>query len=128
MRFVLGFFGLSVLALIFVFVLGPKTPGAAPSPSLDEQKRAVLDYTACEGGMTVERATTAGLRASRAQEIGTIRYVWHDARMWKFAIPYKAENGAERTVSFNYAPATGKVNAEDDTALAILRLMESGCR
>jgi hypothetical protein len=105
--------------------------GAAAQQSAAETaawKRAVLDYTACEGGMTVERATLTSLRAARVQEIGGTRYLSHDAQRAKIGIEYKAANGTNKTVDFGYRLSDGKVAAENDEALAILRMIETGCK
>ncbi len=128
------FIGIIVFSLGYI-CFGPKgatTDMAAtgtPTATLADVKRAVLDYRACEGGMTVERATTTSLRAARAQEIGAATYVGEDGRdNTKIAIEYKAANGARKAVTFGYHKSTGKVGAEDDDALDILRMIEAGCR
>lgn len=123
-------------AVVFLAGCAPKsaTPGATPAPkSLRESdltvwKQRVLDYSKCEGGLTVEKATVASLRGVRVQEIKGTKYVTHDAKLAKIAIEYKAANGADKAVTFNLRFDDGQVNAEDNDALAILRLMETGCR
>src|SRR4051812_10844084 len=119
MRIGLVFF-LGVL-VVFVMVLmnvgKNASSAAAPTQSLAEQRAAILAYTACDGGATLENATAETLKISSVQSFGSIRYVSQDTTLVKYAIPYKAQNGAEKSVDFNYAPATGKVNAENDDGL-----------
>lgn len=126
MRFGLGIFGVALV--LFVGVMATRGGSAEPSVDLAVQKQAVLDYRECDGGMTVDQATRSTLTASRAQSIGTIRYVSHDSRLAKYAIPYKAQNGADVSVDFNYEPTTGKVDSENIAGLAVLDLMRASCR
>ncbi len=131
MRYALGFFGLMVVAFILVAMTRGGSDGSSQSAttqSMNQEKQAIMVYKLCESGHTVETATGMVLKIGQAQSISPIRYVTHDAKVAKYAIPYKAQNGAERSVDFNYTPSTGNVNAENDDGLAVLRLMQAGCR
>lgn len=121
-----------LMGMLVNVACGPSaSAGSTPTPrmSASQEKQAVLSYKACEGGMTVERASAAAIKSSGAQSNGSIRYVSSEGTdNNKYAIEYKAANGSQKAITFGYHPSSGRVGAEDDDALAVLRMLEAGCR
>lgn len=104
------------------------TPGPGSAALREEARQAVLNYSPCEG-VSLKTAASSLLRVAGVQEVRGSR-ASYDSRqkLYLVDIDYKAANGAEKRLKFNYREATGAVAAENDDALAILRAMRGWCR
>lgn len=105
-----------------------RTPAPYTREAIEAARQAVLNYEMCAGAK-LSGATAATLQLAGSQTVSGSSATY-DARqeLHIVSVGYKAANGAEKEVKFNYrAGRRQAVMAENDDGLAVLRTMGAYC-